>query len=250
MRGQDDEPSDTGQYGVSVSYVADWLNAIEFGLYYINYHEHIPGQAIDLSTFRYFLTYPEDVKLYGASFSMQVMKFPLLKDWNISGEISYRHDFPIDMESPSPFLIIRENANILQAQVSGIMLYPKVLFADSVSVICEIGGNRVLGIDNDRIPDTKDKSAWGAVISVKPSFLAVFNPQLDIAIPVTWKINPMGTSVVAGTFTEGADSLSLGVDFTYAVNYRLSLKYVDYFNTVRNSSSDRDHFLTTFKFSF
>lgn len=37
------EPSDTGQYGIKISYFADWLGETEFSFYYANYHARIPS---------------------------------------------------------------------------------------------------------------------------------------------------------------------------------------------------------------
>ena len=40
---RDKNPSDQGQYGVSLKYYADWLNdGTELGLYYMNYHSKLP----------------------------------------------------------------------------------------------------------------------------------------------------------------------------------------------------------------
>lgn len=43
MRGKDNEPSDTGQYGVNLRYLAEKLNSTEFGFYYMNYHSRLPA---------------------------------------------------------------------------------------------------------------------------------------------------------------------------------------------------------------
>jgi len=54
MRGPDNEPQNSGQYGIAVRYLAPGLNNTEFGLYYMNYHSRLPvisartpTQAID-----------------------------------------------------------------------------------------------------------------------------------------------------------------------------------------------------------
>ena len=41
-RGPDNTPSDNGQYGVNLRFMADKLNSTEFGLYFINYHSRLP----------------------------------------------------------------------------------------------------------------------------------------------------------------------------------------------------------------
>ncbi len=42
LRGKDNEPSDTGQYGVNARWLAEKLNNTEFGLYFMNYHSRLP----------------------------------------------------------------------------------------------------------------------------------------------------------------------------------------------------------------
>ncbi len=42
IRTSDNEPSDSGQWGVSFHYFAENLNNTEFGFYYINYHSRLP----------------------------------------------------------------------------------------------------------------------------------------------------------------------------------------------------------------
>ncbi|MBA3849932.1 MAG: hypothetical protein C0502_08035 [Opitutus sp.] len=41
-RATDNEPGNSGQYGVALRYLAEGLNNTEFGLYYMNYHSRLP----------------------------------------------------------------------------------------------------------------------------------------------------------------------------------------------------------------
>lgn len=160
LRIDNHEPSDMGQYGINLAYVADSLGqyGTRFGLYYANYHSRIPSVGVitpdascarregnpfnndatnlvdllvdcgvdlnattipsavnavlgalntpsgtppqrittrdllPLETTRYFLDYPEDIHLYGASFSTTV--------WNtiIQGELTYRPNQPVQVD--------------------------------------------------------------------------------------------------------------------------------------------------------
>lgn len=42
LRGTDNEPGASGQWGVALRYLAEKLNSTEFGLYYMNYHSRLP----------------------------------------------------------------------------------------------------------------------------------------------------------------------------------------------------------------
>ncbi|NDY95758.1 DUF1302 domain-containing protein [Wenzhouxiangella limi] len=97
-RAQDNEPSDSGQYGIALRYFAPWLNDTEFGLFYLNYHSRLPvlsGQAVtspDITTGRVIVEYPEDINLFGLSFNTTVA------GWSVGGEVSYRDNLPIQID--------------------------------------------------------------------------------------------------------------------------------------------------------
>lgn len=105
-RGADREPDDGGQYGLAVRWFAPELGNTEFGFYYLNYHSRLPlvsaitgtpagALAGDYaSTARYFVEYPENIKLYGVSLNTD------LGDTGISlqGEVSYRNGVPLQVD--------------------------------------------------------------------------------------------------------------------------------------------------------
>jgi len=125
VRGYSDDAhtdaKDEGQYGVKLSYFAEALNEIEFGLYLINYHSKAPlisgvasnftqagigadlayiathtidrDNITDLQAFtKVQFEYPEDLKLYGFSFSTNI------GETAIAGEIAYRKDEPLQID--------------------------------------------------------------------------------------------------------------------------------------------------------
>ncbi|SEL01258.1 Protein of unknown function [Atopomonas hussainii] len=121
-RGKDRDARDDGQWGVAFRYFADPLNT-EFGAYFMNYHSRSPifsGTGISQQALNaiqtaaltnaaalaplaplavagngsYFIEYPEDIKLYGLSFSTTL---PTGTAW--SGEISYRPNAPVQLNT-------------------------------------------------------------------------------------------------------------------------------------------------------
>jgi hypothetical protein len=85
-----DKPVDSkGQFGVAFRYSMD---ATEFGFFFMNYHSHKPvAQAKTgpagptfLTATEYQLVYPEDIQMYGLSFSTTA------GDFSFSGELAYR----------------------------------------------------------------------------------------------------------------------------------------------------------------
>lgn len=118
-RSGDRDARDSGQWGVAFRYFAESLDT-EFGLYAMNYHSRTPflsatapganvyaaanqvyNPAAPLATgpaaalilagnSSYFMEYPEDIRLYGMSFSTTL---PTGTAW--SGELSYRPNAPV-----------------------------------------------------------------------------------------------------------------------------------------------------------
>jgi hypothetical protein len=120
-RGGDRDARDSGQWGTAFRYFADPINT-EFGAYFMNYHSRTPifsGHGADPTVFTraaqavggglipsylisvpvagnssYFMEYPEDIRLYGLSFSTTL---PEGTAW--SGELSYRPNAPVQLNS-------------------------------------------------------------------------------------------------------------------------------------------------------
>jgi hypothetical protein len=114
FRGDDQEADNLGTWGLATRYKPTKLD-VELGLYYYQFHDRMPqiylrpgiapdGTIIDPSVIdlargkvgEYFLVYPENVHLVGASFSTQV------GDFSIGGEMSGRIDTPL-VSTPQPY---------------------------------------------------------------------------------------------------------------------------------------------------
>ncbi|MBF6026342.1 DUF1302 domain-containing protein [Pseudomonas sp. P115] len=107
-RGPDRDARDSGQFGVAFHYNFEPLDT-EFGAYFMNYHSRAPifsaqgapqafygtnNPAIVAGNSNYFVEYPEDIRLYGLSFSTTL---PTGTAW--SGELSYRPNAPVQLST-------------------------------------------------------------------------------------------------------------------------------------------------------
>jgi hypothetical protein len=119
------EADDQGQYGAALRVLVDGLGGTEFGLYFVNYHSRLPlimantgtaagvlAQGNYAATASYFLVYPEDIKLFGASFNTQLGRTGIA----LQGEVSHRRDVPLQMD----------DVEILYAALSPLRLLPRV----------------------------------------------------------------------------------------------------------------------------
>ncbi|PKF70163.1 DUF1302 domain-containing protein [Pseudomonas fluvialis] len=121
-RAQDRDARDDGQWGLAFRYMFEPLDT-EFGFYAMNYHSRAPifsaqagsaaaygaigsfvnadlasraalGPILAAGAGNYFIEYPEDIRLYGVSFSTTL---PTGTAW--SGELSYRPNAPVQLNS-------------------------------------------------------------------------------------------------------------------------------------------------------
>lgn len=107
-RSTDVRPDQGDEYGVALRFYSEALNDTEFGLYHIKYHSRLPViNAISatpaagsppfnnpLAPATYFISYPEDINLFGASFNTQLGNSGIA----LQGEYSFRKDAPFQVD--------------------------------------------------------------------------------------------------------------------------------------------------------
>ncbi|MDX1451540.1 MAG: DUF1302 domain-containing protein [Oleiphilaceae bacterium] len=110
----DVDADDTDQFGAALRWFVPELNETEFGFYFIQYHSRVPlvsgriatdtngddyistAEAIDPVTgAKYFIEYPEQIKLLGVSFNTTGPG-----GISLGGEFSFKKDVPVQINSP------------------------------------------------------------------------------------------------------------------------------------------------------
>lgn len=205
-RAADNEASDSGQFGLGARYYSSSLDT-EFGFFFINVHNTQPiisaydwtelawapaaGDALSgwttgaVSTAnvasvgpQYFIEWPEDNEIYGASFSTT------LRGWSWSGEVSYRPNQAVqintteilasglqptapstfrsritearggDVDAPSgAYARGFEELEVYQAQMTFVNFFDRLWGSDRMTFIGEVGANYVgdlPGLDEQR----------------------------------------------------------------------------------------------------
>lgn len=263
----EDKP-DKGQWGIAMRYLAEELNNTEFGLYYLTYNDFVPTPQLLPPILGPQLTheYFEDINLLGASFGT------VFGDTNVSGEITYRDGQPVQLKIPGAFYFTE--AETLQAQVSVIHIISGTVLADTLTLIGEVGYNRVLDIDADTTAQAvgidvndihgaldHDRNAAGATVSVKADYYNIAS-GLDLAITGTYRNDFSGVSSVAFTFNEGVEQLSLTADFSYLNNHNFGFSYVTFMADpdeiladegrleLGHLNADRDYVAVFYKYRF
>ncbi|PRA28831.1 DUF1302 domain-containing protein [Pseudomonas poae] len=179
-RGADRDARDSGQFGVAFHYNFEPLDT-EFGAYFMNYHSRAPifsaqgarpsvyatnNPLIVAGNSNYFVEYPEDIRLYGLSFSTTL---PTGTAW--SGELSYRPNAPVQLSttdilfagvtpipgygnasvlkgSPGQDLHGYRRKEVTQFQTTFTHFFDQVMGASRLTTVGEIGVTHVGGLES------------------------------------------------------------------------------------------------------
>ena len=255
VRAPDDEPSDSGQWGIAARYYAEELNSTEFGVYYINYHSRTPilsgvntvdnfGQPFIFGADPFYkFEFPEDIEVYAVSAATNI------GDWAVSGEVSYRPEFPLQINTveltqamalgnfaewsrmlprmldagPGGTVHGYDDVKYTQAQVTFIKFFEQVLGASRLSFASEIGAVWLDDMDDDQ---NYGRSATFGIGDFEP-----FNSDLFGGVPVTCDSHPVlgGLGVVPNTQSQNCTNDGFTDDFSWGYRIRGSLDYDDAF---------------------
>ena len=294
---------DSGQWGTALRWLGD---DTEYGLYFMNYHSRSPvlstktaglatlgaipsivgaanavapgtgsglAQSTMLGNGQYYLEYPEDIQLYGASFATTL---PTGTAW--TGEISYRPNAPVQLNTTDLTLALinpiagntaspihssfgADNSGyrrkeITQIQSTMTQFFDQVLGAERLTLVGEAAFVHVGGLEaKSKLRYGRDSvygaygfggdtdgfvtaNSWGyrarAILDYNNVFAGVnLKPNLS------WShdVNGYGPN---GLFNQGAKAISVGVDADYRNTYTASLNYTDFFGGDYNTLTDRD----------
>ncbi len=271
FRGDDLDADDLGTWGLATRYKPKQFD-VELGLYYYQFHDRMPQVylrpglvtapdgtpvVIDPSVVRlqrgqvgeYFLVYPENVHLIGASFSTQI------GDFSVGGEMSGRIDTPL-VSTPQAVLpgIEADNddnplyavGNTLHANLSAIYPLRTTRFWHGGNIFAEVGWNYLNNVtENDAARDpTRDRHAIGFRMLFEPAYYQVLS-GVDLTVPIGFGFNPLGKSSVDPIFNGGgADNggdWNVGVKVTYLQTWKIGLTYTNYFGNAQTQTlADRD----------
>ncbi|HBN9703319.1 TPA: DUF1302 domain-containing protein [Pseudomonas aeruginosa] len=214
-RGADRDARDSGQFGVALRWLGD---SAEYAAYFINYHSRTPNvgyrnaNAADIRTAltglgapaltaptllgrgSYYLEYPEDIRLYGLSFSTTL---PTGTAWQ--GEISYRPNMPLQLNTTdmtakltSPALVAQaagggaagmaaalaladadnrgyNRKEVTQLQTTLTHFFDQVLGAERLTLMGEVGYTRIGGLESLSEVRYGRDSIYGSPYGTQPS---------------------------------------------------------------------------------
>ena len=231
------------------------------------------AQSTALGNGEYFISYPEDIQLYGLSFSTVL---PVGTSW--AGEVSYRPNAPVQINSTAlntalvnpltggaaaPTIDTAPGAEnqgyrrkeITQVQTTFTHFFDRVMGASRLTLVGEIGVAHVGGLERREELQYGRDSIYGAFSATnKDGFVTTTSwgyrargileypdvfAGVNLKPSVSWSHDVEGYGP-NGLFNEGAKAVSLGLDADYQNTYNASLSYTDFFGGDFNTAIDRD----------
>ena len=289
IRGEDIEPSATGQWGLGTRYRI--TDATEVGLYYLNYGDRtpvpeinaftpgtavpdffgIPGNQIGNGSYR--VRYFEDVELIGATFSTSLGLV------TVAGEVSYKDGAPVlvntvvnpatgaTIPNPTEGKVTQVNLNAF-ANFGRTRLAPQTVLLGEVSYV-DVGtleARKAPGVEN--LPAVQqtffpagDDPSFDTGEAIAISATASFGyPNLfegwDLNLALAYSQQIEGRTLTGGVGGEGDKRYSVGFSLLRLSNLQLGLTWLGFLGDASvdlkefRGLTDRDQLSFVAKYSF
>jgi hypothetical protein len=250
-------PSDYGQYGAALRYLAQSLGDTEVSLYFMNLHNHAPiiagvrqGNGAPPG---YVQTFPENNRIYGLGINTHLGRAA------IQGEYSYRPNKPLQKSDfvagalgvgayaalpPGAIVESLDRRAVSQAQATITYAFGPTLTADQLLVVAEAAVNRTHNVPSW---SAANQSAWGyngrATMTWNNLIHGInFSPYVAHA-------NDVNGSSADGTFIDGRKSVTAGVTMDYKLHWSADISYTNYMGKL-SPIYDRDIAAFTLSYSF
>jgi hypothetical protein len=280
-RGDDIRPHISGQWGTGIKWQVTPVTNI--GFYYLNYHDSNPsvtlktgyatigylpnGRPLRTDLFNqtvpitYHITYADDIKLYGMSYSTVMGAF------NVAGEVLYRDNVPTSGRARVSQLITPwgTRGRIGQVLVSGIYVgNPKMIY-DSFIFVAEAGWFHLFGMDpvtsptdcEPPGPDTGcgvepigggvvpfyDRDAAGfqfLAFATKNNIVSGWDLKNQIAYGDLTYGTPSLTAAFGALYAKGDRRLGVSASMTYLQNLEIALAYNFFFGSTSANINDSE----------
>lgn len=236
-RTADESASDSGQWGAALHWVV--LDDTDVGLYYINAHSKAPAYQLNYDGIipdSYTIVYFEDIQGYAASFTT------VLADTNVQGEVSYKTDVPVVLESGDPV-----PGDLASYQLGGsYVIEPTKLWDDAVLVF-ELAGAYVTSEDSAEL--LYDDHATVLNMRLELAYLNVAQ-GVDLKVPIFLRRGLDG-NILESEMVEDSSAVNITFQFVYLNNFTTAIGYSNFFDGGENTFiNDRDNVSLNFTYSF
>jgi hypothetical protein len=241
LRGSDLTPRNSGDWGLMSRWSPQWLDGT-MGFYVRNFSDKLPQLVVKATAPRqYFLTYGDDVDMYGVSLAKQIAGV------SFGADLNYRRNMPLNSDVvqitslsqlPAAGDLLGARGNTLHGVLNAIGSVPSTPLFNSASWSGELTWNRwtavtqgaryFKGRDSYTAIDKVSKDYLGLALNFTPTWYQVF-PGGDLSMPLSYSVGLSGNSAVASGGNKNAGSFAVGLGLDLYSKYRFDLKYIGYF---------------------
>ncbi len=243
QHGDDIEPDDRGDFGISAKWSPNFLDGT-FGFYYRNFSDTLPQAVINLADATYHYEFADDIDMFGISYATEVFGLSLGADFN------YRRNMPLNSEAavvadasylPKDGDTLGARGETLHCLINLLGTLKRTPIWEAGSWNVEFGYSRWLEVDEGK-EYFKGRSAYNGFDEVtrdngiiagnfSPQWLQVL-PGVDLSLPITASYGLWGVSSVANGGAENDGSWGVGLALDIYTKYKVNLNYVNYFGEI------------------
>ncbi|GLR65704.1 hypothetical protein GCM10010909_03820 [Acidocella aquatica] len=251
-------PIGNGQFGVSLQAT---LGNFDLGVYALRYDSKTPeiyvgapdpskGPSIPqggVNAGSYWLVYPRDLQLYGASISTTIGPA------NVAGEISYRPN--VNLDSGLGGSAYPGNANgspawavgrVLNEQISTLYISPPLpLDPGGLSFLGEFVSNTVLGVSKNKaaLAPGRDATAGQIAFQLTPTYFFAAVPNVQWNFPIGFGMGVFNRSQFDQTENNGVGHVNVSIQAIYKQTWTAEVTYYDYLGKANalNPTADRGY---------
>jgi hypothetical protein len=256
QNGPPNQPPEHGEWGLASRWSPKWLDGT-LGFYYRNFADKLPQTFITKvaagSASQYNLIYADNIDLWGVSLAKNIGSV------SMGAEFSYRHNTPLNSQVlgiapglPGEGETKGPRGDTYHALVNALGVIPATPVFDTASWSTELvwsewskvnsGQNLfyALGYKPCQGKDKNDgcttKDYVGASVAFTPTWFHVF-PGVDLLAPVTYSRGLHGNAATIFGGNEDNGNFSVGIGADIQQKYRVDLKYIDYFGTLKDNGT-------------
>lgn len=249
-RGNDVEPDDRGEWGISLRWSPGWVGNGTLGFYYRNFSDKLPQVFLTPANGRYHLAYGDNIDLYGISLTQQIYGL------SVGAELSYRENMPLVSEVAALTGSLKDGevpgarGNTWHGLINIMGSMAGERFWDALSWSTELTWMRVDKVTQNKELykgrsgyrggiDKVDREYVALAVNMTPTYYQVAS-GIDLFLPISVSYGLHGNAAVTSGGNEDSGSYAIGVGADVFSSYRLDLRYTDYFGrSAVNSAGER-----------
>jgi hypothetical protein len=255
-------PEGRHNIGLALNTHSDAL-ASDFGFYALRYKDTAPKLISQFANARYWLVYPNDIRMLGVSFGR------LVGEANVSGEASIRYGQPLiplqgvlSMPFGATSTDLKDNpiyptGRTAHMNLSAIWIMGSNALWDNATIVGEIAANHVLSVQDNpgKLDTTRNRTSSGMRVIFTPSYYQVVSGlNLSPSVNLGWAFKGKSMIDVAFPFGGSPDhggDVVLGLSADYRNKWFANISWVNYLGKATTQPLlDRDQLRLSLQTSF